>query len=356
MEPSWGQGWSIGLRVWIERAGQAILGEGRQELLEGIDRWHSISAAARHMGMSYRRAWVLVQSINTAAGEPLVTAATGGSKGGGAQLTELGRWAIAVFREVQQQVRLTASATLPQLVQPSSKSILHLAAAASLEEVLRELLAGFALQAPAVGVQAIFGASDELATHILAGAPADVFLTADCRQLDRLDAAGLVAAGTRLLLATTTLAVITQCDNVLALSRPAHLKRAEAGRIALARSESPAGRYVQAYLESVHLLESLSERAVWVENSRAVVAAIRARQADVGLVYASDAFHAEGCRVLFQIRRLPRPAEFTAAAVGRGQPLLSAQNLLAFLASPNATRCFRRFGFTAAPGSAAIPE
>src|SRR5579862_650779 len=103
MEPSWGQGWSIGLRVWVECAGQAILGEGRLELLEGIDRWHSISAAARHMGMSYRRAWVLVQSINNAAGEPLVTAAPGGSQGGGAQLTDLGRWAIGIFREVQKQ-------------------------------------------------------------------------------------------------------------------------------------------------------------------------------------------------------------------------------------------------------------
>src|SRR5207302_7229912 len=57
----WSSDWSVGIRIWVERAGQAILGKGRLELLEGIDHWRSISAAARQMGMSYRRAWLLVQ-------------------------------------------------------------------------------------------------------------------------------------------------------------------------------------------------------------------------------------------------------------------------------------------------------
>ena len=71
-----------GLHVWVERAGQAIVGKGRLELLESIDRCRSISAAAREMGMSYRHAWEQVQTINAAAGEPLVKAATGGVHGG----------------------------------------------------------------------------------------------------------------------------------------------------------------------------------------------------------------------------------------------------------------------------------
>jgi molybdate transport system substrate-binding protein len=268
----------------------------------------------------------------------------GGTKGGGAQLTPLGKWAVGVFRGIQQQIRLTAATTLPQLVQPSATSVLHVAAAASLEEVIRELIAGYALQEPAVRVQAVFGASDEVASHILAGAPVDLFLTADAGQLDRLEAAGLVAAGPRTLLATTTLAAITQADRTLPVYRPAHLKRPEAGRIALARSASPAGRYMQAYLESADLLESVSARALWVENSRAVVGAIRARQADIGLVYASDAFHAEGCRILFQVRKLPVPVEFT-AALCRGQSSEAAKQLLSFLTSAGASSCFRRFGF-----------
>ena len=98
--PSWGEGWGIGLRFWFERAGKSILGPGKLELLENIDRSHSISAAARQMEISYRHAWELVQNINEAAGEPLVTASTGGVQGGGAQLTPLGHWTISVFRDL----------------------------------------------------------------------------------------------------------------------------------------------------------------------------------------------------------------------------------------------------------------
>src|SRR6516162_11819291 len=113
----WGEDWSVGVRLWLERRGHAILGKGRLELLEGIDRWRSISGAARQMGMSYRRAWLLVQSINEAAGEPLVEAATGGTHGGGARLTPRGQIAVAVFRALQEQVHQTASSLLPRLIE-----------------------------------------------------------------------------------------------------------------------------------------------------------------------------------------------------------------------------------------------
>ncbi len=81
---SWMADWTVGVRVWLERIGHAVLDPGRLELLEGIDRWCSISAAARQAGVSYRHAWVMVQEVNRAAGEALVEAATGGRHGGGA--------------------------------------------------------------------------------------------------------------------------------------------------------------------------------------------------------------------------------------------------------------------------------
>ncbi|HEV3005097.1 MAG TPA: LysR family transcriptional regulator, partial [Pirellulales bacterium] len=97
--------WSVGVRVWIERHGRALLGPGRLELLEAIDQWRSISAAAREIGMSYRRAWLLVQSINDAADGPLVEAAVGGLQGGGARLTNRGRHAAGMFRQLQGELR-----------------------------------------------------------------------------------------------------------------------------------------------------------------------------------------------------------------------------------------------------------
>src|SRR5262245_38201384 len=100
-----GEGWGVRLQVWVERAGRPVIGPERLDILEAIDRCGSISAAAGAIGIPYRRAWELVQGMNEAAGEPLVTTATGGVRGGGAQLTPLGRWAMAGFRELQGSLR-----------------------------------------------------------------------------------------------------------------------------------------------------------------------------------------------------------------------------------------------------------
>lgn len=77
------------------------LGPGRAELVERIAMTGSISAAARDMGMSYRRAWLLVEATNAAFIEPLVTTSTGGSGGGGAQVTEFGLKILARYRAME---------------------------------------------------------------------------------------------------------------------------------------------------------------------------------------------------------------------------------------------------------------
>jgi molybdate transport system regulatory protein len=75
-----------------------VLGPGKVELLEAIDRTGSISAAGREMGMSYRRAWVLVSALNEMFGRTLVTTSPGGAGGGGAQVTEFGRAVAGAYR------------------------------------------------------------------------------------------------------------------------------------------------------------------------------------------------------------------------------------------------------------------
>jgi molybdenum ABC transporter molybdate-binding protein len=344
-QPTWGEGWSVGLRLWVERAGQAILGKGRLELLEGIDRSHSISAAARQMGMSYRRAWELVQSINQAAGEPLVITATGGAQGGGARLTPLGRRAVEVFRELQQQVLQGIPGHLYRLVSPPSAPTLHVAAAISLEEVLALLLTDFALRMPTIRVRSVCGASDELADQLLAGAPCDLFLTADTRQLDRLGQGRLVERGQQAVLAENRLAAIAASEASVAARTPADLCRVAIHHIALAAPDCPLGNYTRAYLEGLRLYERLLPRVVWVENSRAAVAAVRAGQADVGVVYSSDAARAAGCRTLFRTRRTPTPIRYSAVILGGGRDPASARALLDFLRSPPAARRFRQCGF-----------
>lgn len=81
------------------------LGPGRADLLEHIAESGSISAAGKAMGMSYKRAWGLVQALNDGFGAPLVETSRGGSGQGGAALTDLGRAVLAHYRAMQEKTR-----------------------------------------------------------------------------------------------------------------------------------------------------------------------------------------------------------------------------------------------------------
>jgi molybdate transport system regulatory protein len=84
--------------------GQAIaLGPGKAELLEAIQETGSISAAARRMGMSYRRAWTLVNNMNTDFVEPVIQTNAGGKGGGGASVTPLGEEVIRRYRIIEEK-------------------------------------------------------------------------------------------------------------------------------------------------------------------------------------------------------------------------------------------------------------
>lgn len=100
--------WNIGARIWIEHDGQVVLGKGRVALLEAIAAEQSIRQAAARVGMSYRRAWLLVQSMNEAAHEPLVETATGGVRGGGTQVTPAGREAIELYLGLESAIATAA--------------------------------------------------------------------------------------------------------------------------------------------------------------------------------------------------------------------------------------------------------
>ncbi len=86
------------VRLRLHLDSEAFLGPGKADLLEGIAETGSIAAGGRRLGMSYKRAWLLVETLNGYFTEPLVTAATGGKAGGGAQLTPMGREVLDRYR------------------------------------------------------------------------------------------------------------------------------------------------------------------------------------------------------------------------------------------------------------------
>jgi molybdate transport system regulatory protein len=87
-------------RLWIEKKGIPFLGWGRIHLLETIEDKGSINKAAKALGMSYKRAWQLVNAINDIADEPIVERNAGGAGGGGTRITVRGKQVIQEFKRI----------------------------------------------------------------------------------------------------------------------------------------------------------------------------------------------------------------------------------------------------------------
>ena len=88
-------------RLRILMGAAVALGPGKADLLDAVEQAGSISAAARNMGMSYRRAWILIEALNRDFKEPLVETSAGGSGGGGARVTAAGQEALRRYRAME---------------------------------------------------------------------------------------------------------------------------------------------------------------------------------------------------------------------------------------------------------------
>lgn len=104
------------LRLRLVFGPDIMFGPGKADLLDGIRETGSIAAAGRRMGMSYKRAWSLVETMNAAFAKPLVASARGGSGGGGAQLTEAGQAALAHYRRFEEAAARAGAEDIAALV------------------------------------------------------------------------------------------------------------------------------------------------------------------------------------------------------------------------------------------------
>ncbi|MHA7878760.1 MAG: winged helix-turn-helix domain-containing protein [Saccharospirillum sp.] len=105
------------LKLRLHQGDAIALGPGKVDLLEALLETGSISAAARRMKMSYRRAWLLVDTMNQCFTHPLVTTATGGKGGGGAELTDFGKAVLAQYRAMEQTALQSIEADMQALIQ-----------------------------------------------------------------------------------------------------------------------------------------------------------------------------------------------------------------------------------------------
>ena len=94
--------YKIKSRIWIEVDGQILLGEGRVTLLKAIEETGSLSKAAKKLGMSYKKAWSLMDTVNTRAAKPICVKSIGGKSGGGTALTSYGKLLIETFDTINE--------------------------------------------------------------------------------------------------------------------------------------------------------------------------------------------------------------------------------------------------------------
>ncbi len=218
-------------------------------------------------------------------------------------------------------------------------------AAASLTDAMADLAAAW--RAGGEGeLRLQLGGSNELARQIAAGAPGDLFVSADAAKMDGLERAGLLRAGTRRDLLGNRLVVIVPAD-APPLAVPGDLVGPRIGRLALAQTDAvPAGIYARAWLERRGWWVVLRPRVVASENVRGALAAVASGNADAGIVYATDAAASDRVRVAYEVpvEEAP-PIVYPAAVLSASERPEAARRLLDFLGGAEARAIFERRGF-----------
>jgi len=244
---------------------------------------------------------------------------------------------------------LLALSLLAPLASAAERGPLVLAAA-SLQESLTAAADAWAAQGHARPVLS-FAGSSALARQIMAGAPADLFLSADEPWMDAVEKAGRVRKGTRTTLLGNRLVLIAPAGSGLRLTPARGFPLARAlggGRLAVADTDAvPAGKYAKAALTSLGVWRSVSGHLAPAENVRAAMALVERGAAPLGIVYATDARASRRVRVVGTFPAASHPPIRYPVALLAASRHPDAAAFRAFLLSRQARAIFARHGFSA---------
>jgi molybdate transport system substrate-binding protein len=231
-------------------------------------------------------------------------------------------------------------------------------AATSTRDVMQALEAPYERER---GVELVFnfGSSGDLANQISAAVQADVFLSADEKEMDRL--AGLVAPGTRVALLSNQLVVVEPADGpsiFRAPFEPDELAGDAVELLSLGNVETvPAGKYAKAWLEARGVWGMVSGRVLPGVDVRAALAAVESGAAQAGIVYRTDAARSTRVRVVHAVPVEDGPRIRYPLAVLQGRPSESeARDYVTFLRSPAARAAFEDAGFVFLPAAGTSSE
>ena len=241
---------------------------------------------------------------------------------------------------------LLCGAQSPAVAAPKAPLVL---AAASLQESLTAVAKKWAASGHAMPVIS-FAASSALARQIEAGAPADLFISADQQWMNELQKRGRLAPKSRSILLGNDLVLIAPSASHIRLPIAKGFPLARAlgtGRLAIADPAAvPAGIYAEAALKSLGVWDDVKGRLAPAENVRAALAFVERGDAPLGIVYATDAFQSRKVRIIGRFPATSHEAILYPVALLASSTSVEAEAFLHFLVSPTAKATFRQFGFT----------
>ncbi|MPZ75020.1 MAG: molybdate ABC transporter substrate-binding protein [Deltaproteobacteria bacterium] len=219
-------------------------------------------------------------------------------------------------------------------------------AAASLSDVLKEISSGYQSKSKHT-VKFNFGPSSGLARQIEEGAPAELFFSADLRQMDTLDKNGRLEPGTRKNLVSNQLVIIVPGDSKLSLSSPKDLLKADVKRIALAEPSSvPVGVYSKKYLTDEGLWNKVEAKVVPVQDVRATLASVESGNVEAGFVYKTDAAISKKVKIVYEVPIDKGPKiTYPVAIVKESKRKDTARGFMNYVQSPAAKDAFKKCGF-----------
>jgi len=219
-------------------------------------------------------------------------------------------------------------------------------AAASLTDAMNDI--GRAYQAKSKHtVKFNFGPSSGLARQIDEGAPADIFFSADIKQMDGLDKKGRLEPATRKDLLSNLLVMVVPFDSHLKLASPKDLLNPNVKKIALAEPASvPAGVYSKKYLLDEGLWKEVAAKVVPTQDVRATLAAVESGNVEAGFIYKTDAAISKKVKIVYEVPPEKGPKiTYPVAIVKDSKHKSAARNFLSYLQSAEAKNIFKRYGF-----------
>lgn len=228
-----------------------------------------------------------------------------------------------------------------------SKGELMISAAASLTDVLNEIKPKFEDEHLDIVLTFNFGSSGKLAQMIRQGAPSDVFLSASGTDMDKLQSEALILEDTRSNFAENELVLITNKEQPTNLTSFEEISSANAKHFAIGEPESvPVGRYTKEVLEHLGLWGSLQGSLVLGSDVRQVLTHVEMGNAQIGVVYSSDAFISDRVKVIARANtEWHNPIFYPGAVVSDTSRPEAAKVFLEFLTSEVGQEILTNYGF-----------